>query len=605
MKTLLTALLAVAALACGASTAHAGALTLNASVQGAGQITAVSGGTFDCDHRGQELETDTGGCDTAFYNAVFAVSLTLKATAPSGWKRSGWEGCDDVDSKGQCVITGPVTSRGYKTVKAIFEDTQGPTVTWDLQRLNGDSTIDLAWHADEPATFRCGVMPSVYVDCTSPYHTSILSQNTYGWDVEATDRNGSKTVIGSQLFVNVQTVLTSAPSGRTSSRTASLVFGLEPGGTVDGFQCRLDGGAWNACTSPWIINDLGDGPHTAEVRGHRAGSYEIIPESATWTVDTVAPNTTLTGGPQGQVNTREAAFTLGTDESGKFQCSLDGGDWVTCGAAPVFRDLADGEHTLSARAVDEVGNADASPVSRTWTVDATPSVTKLTGPLDGSTVTDRTATFSFIAGDNARFECRLDGAAWAKCTSPWTLTDLAVGAHVAQIRSIDDAGNVEAPKQVAWTVAAKPPVDEKPVEDKPKPPTKPTTTGTSTTPAATASAAPAPAGGSAPSSRAVTTPAAPVLAKPVLSGARKGTAKVDRKGRFTVPGLKIACATACKVTATTTGGKGAATIAAGRSGTVKVTLGKKAERTGKVRVNVTVSGPGGTVTATVAVTLKK
>jgi hypothetical protein len=64
-------------------------------------------------------------------------------------------------------------------------------------------------------------------------------------------------------------------------------------------------------------------------------------------------------------------------------------------------------------------------------------------------------TSSLGATEQATFECRIDGAAWSACASPWTTGSLTPGAHVLQARAIDVAGNADqTPATRTVTVAA-------------------------------------------------------------------------------------------------------------------------------------------------------
>jgi len=54
---------------------------------------------------------------------------------------------------------------------------------------------------------------------------------------------------------------------------------------------------------------------------------------------------------------------------------------------------------------------------------------------------DRTPTFRFAADEpGVRFECRIDGAAFGRCTSPFTTRRLGVGSHRFRVRARDDSG---------------------------------------------------------------------------------------------------------------------------------------------------------------------
>jgi hypothetical protein len=116
--------------------------------------------------------------------------------------------------------------------------------------------------------------------------------------------------------------------------------------------------------------------------------------------------------------------------------------------------LAAGSHTFDVRATDTAGNVDASPATRTWAIDTTaPDTTIASGP--SGTVTATTASFSFSATETATFGCRLDGAAFAACTSPKDYSALAAGSHTFDVRATDTAGNLDAtPATRTWTVSA-------------------------------------------------------------------------------------------------------------------------------------------------------
>lgn len=77
------------------------------------------------------------------------------------------------------------------------------------------------------------------------------------------------------------------------------------------------------------------------------------------------------------------------------------------------------------------------------------------GPAEGSTVSSTFATFGFTSDDPlATFECSLDAAPFAACTSPATFFDLTAGAHTFAVRAVDAAGNADAtPATRAWSVA--------------------------------------------------------------------------------------------------------------------------------------------------------
>src|SRR6185503_10607728 len=59
-------------------------------------------------------------------------------------------------------------------------------------------------------------------------------------------------------------------------------------------------------------------------------------------------------------------------------------------------------------------------------------------------IADTTPTFEFGDGEQgSRFECRVDGAAFLPCDTPFTTNALTDGHHTFQVRAIDAADNVD------------------------------------------------------------------------------------------------------------------------------------------------------------------
>ncbi|AGC44015.1 OmpA family protein [Myxococcus stipitatus DSM 14675] len=252
------------------------------------------------------------------------------------------------------------------------------------------------------------------------------------------------------------TTLVSGPPSRTRATSATFDFDAnEPGAT---YECSLDGAAFATCQDPETLTGLTEGSHTLEVRAiDAAGNVDDSPASHTWTVDLTAPNTVIVTGPPSRTQAASATFDFDVEvaESGvTYECSLDGGAFAACTDPVIFTGLADGEHTLQVRALDAVGNGDASPASHTWTVDLTAPQTNITSGPSGTTP-ERSATFTLESNESGvTYECSLDGAAFAACTSPVTFTDLVDGEHTLQVRARDATGNVTAtPATRTWTVS--------------------------------------------------------------------------------------------------------------------------------------------------------
>ena len=105
------------------------------------------------------------------------------------------------------------------------------------------------------------------------------------------------------------------------------------------------------------------------------------------------------------------------------------------------------------RATDLLGNVDATPASRSFTVDtAAPDTTIDSGPsgLTG----DATPTFAFSADEpGSTFECRVDTGAWGSCSTPETTARWPTARTTFEVRATDPAGNVDpTPASRSFTV---------------------------------------------------------------------------------------------------------------------------------------------------------
>jgi hypothetical protein len=162
------------------------------------------------------------------------------------------------------------------------------------------------------------------------------------------------------------TTITSGPTGTITTKTAAFQFASEAGAT---FACSVDGAAYTSCTSPRTLTDLSEGAHTFNVRASdAAGNTDQTPATRTFTVDTTAPQTTITSGPSGTVQPTTATFAFSSEAGATFSCSLDGGAYAACSSPRSLTGLSRTQHTFRVRATDAAGNTDATPAERIWTV---------------------------------------------------------------------------------------------------------------------------------------------------------------------------------------------------------------------------------------------
>ncbi len=103
-----------------------------------------------------------------------------------------------------------------------------------------------------------------------------------------------------------------------------------------------------------------------------------------------------------------------------------------------------------------------------------PQTTIDSGPANGSTTSDETATFTFSSSEESTFECRTDGGIFSACVSPQTVGPLAVGEHTFEVRATDVVGNID-PTPASRTFVREAGASPSPVPPPQTPPTDSTT----------------------------------------------------------------------------------------------------------------------------------
>jgi RHS repeat-associated protein len=168
-------------------------------------------------------------------------------------------------------------------------------------------------------------------------------------------------------------------------------------------------------------------------------------------MDFVSPDTTITEGPSGKVSNESVVFKLSSSEGHEtFECKMDSGAYGACGSTKDYPGLAEGSHTFKARAVDAAGNADSTPVERTFEVFDPPNTT-ITSPQPSYLNNERPpVTFTSDEAEST-FECSLSTSsnpAWpfyTACTNPYTIpANLENKTYYLRIRAKDKHGNKDA-----------------------------------------------------------------------------------------------------------------------------------------------------------------
>jgi Ca2+-binding RTX toxin-like protein len=429
---------------------------------------------FDCADTGtvrSGIKTDTVA------DVVFATETSGTAVAPSGK-------CTD-------KAANEAASHASQTVKL---DKTDPTSVVDSGTTGATraTTAELEFQGDDAlsgvAGLECSRDGGSFAVCTSPVVLSDLAEGEHTFEVRALDVAGNveRTPATHTWMVDTippETSVDSGPAVATAQTSAAFTYSGDAlgGSAVSDFECRLDDGAFEACAgSGKSYSGLADGEHTFQVRAlDAARNADTSPASRSWTVDTVAPQTSVDSGPAAVTAATTASFTYGGDGLGGtavsgFECRLDDGAFDACqSSGKTYSDLADGEHTFEVRALDAAGNADGSPAGRSWVVD---TIAPETSVDSGPPAITASASASFTYDGDALggsgvvgFECRLDDNAFEACAgSGKSYSSLADGEHRFEVRAVDAAGNADGgPASRSWavdTVAPQTSVDSGPDE---------------------------------------------------------------------------------------------------------------------------------------------
>ena len=310
------------------------------------------------------------------------------------------------------------------------------------------------------SSFECRLDSGAFAACSSPAAYTSLAEGSHSFQVRASDQatNSDPTPASYSWTVDTvapDTAIGSKPPVYTVSTAAS--FSFSSGEANTSFECKLDGGAFAACTSPLSYPVLAEGSHSFQVRAiDLAGNADPTPAGYSWNIDLTPPNTGFISRPLNPSNVAAPSFTFSSNEAdSNFECQLDGGAFAACPNPKTCPNLAEGSHTFQVRAIDQAGNVDPTPASYTWSVDLTPPDTVITAQ-PASLSTSRAPSFSFGSSElNSSFVCALDGGTFAVCAAPLSYTGLSDGSHSFQVRAIDPAGNVDpSPASYSWTVDA-------------------------------------------------------------------------------------------------------------------------------------------------------
>ncbi|HET7417928.1 MAG TPA: Vps62-related protein [Solirubrobacterales bacterium] len=254
-------------------------VTLNKWVAGSRQILATAsnvtlpvGTTLGLTKSGTALTLWSGKAES--YSQVLTANDWGTMTGYAGLEVNGGAGTLNNFRAGLVDVTPPDT--------AITEGPSGEV---------SDPNQTFAFNSpDATATFECSLDGAAYAVCTSPKAYQALSEGPHAFAVRARDLAGNidptPATRSFQIGDVPDTSITEGTYSTTASTSAGFRLAAEFGAT---FECRLDSGAWQACSTYPRYANLAAGPHHFEARAVEGGIADPTPAQRDWTVDPNGP----------------------------------------------------------------------------------------------------------------------------------------------------------------------------------------------------------------------------------------------------------------------------------------------------------------------------
>lgn len=240
-----------------------------------------------------------------------------------------------------------------------------------------------------------------------------------------------------------------------NAATHTLTFGVdtEPS-QIRSVMCQVNVLAAFDCSNFRIeLSNLIDGDHPIRVTvvtvAGVSGERSIVIRK-----DSTVPTLSVSMNPSAQTALTSAQFVFSSNDllSGvdRIECSLDQANFSVCMSPHSLSNLSMGTHNMRIRAYDRAGNVSII-YNYSWMIDSNaPTVVISSGPQLATN--NASATFVFSGVGAQTFQCQLDNAAYANCTSPHAIANVTANSgHTFRVRGVSATGVTGAPVSYSWT----------------------------------------------------------------------------------------------------------------------------------------------------------
>ncbi len=282
-------------------------------------------------------------------------------TTPDGWltKKPGSFQLSSGD--GQKSVYFWVKDKEGKTTKAIgnvFLDQTKPAVTVTtppaLHSKSNASNINfgIIETGSGKASGQCQLDAQGPTPCESMVNLTNLSEGFHSLKIQVRDKAGNvgETILNWQNdYTNPQVTISSSPANPTSATSATFGFNaFDSGSGIGTPECRIDGNAFAACSSPVNFPILTPGSHTFSVRTIDRAQNTSQTSTYTWEVVPSTLSVGITASPTDPTNNTSGnfSFTANGTAAITLRCALDNGESSLCSSPKSYPGLSQGPHTF-------------------------------------------------------------------------------------------------------------------------------------------------------------------------------------------------------------------------------------------------------------------
>jgi hypothetical protein len=325
--------------------------------------------------------------------------------------------------------------------------------------VSTDGSVPVSLSTEVGSRTTCKIDSGAIQLCDSGTTLSGVLAGSHTLTIESSDVAGNKTTVTRSFSASVPVVdanfKTPAAGSWSNTASPSVTFDNLAGYTT---TCALDGGSPQACTSPYTLNSISQGAHSASVTW-LSGSGAATTFTHSFSVDSIAPEISVQNLTSGQVltsTTYDVQFTATEANPVRTSCFVDSGTNPanangTCTSPATFTDMYDGPHVLRLGVTDAANNFTSLDIP--FTVTGNPGMAVIYyGPPAVISASDAYFNFYHQSPLVTQFECRMDADAFAPCTNGYHATGLAVGAHQFQVRGVRNGVPDATPATRTFTV---------------------------------------------------------------------------------------------------------------------------------------------------------